>query len=376
MLKEVKQSFDVTVVGAGVAGLMLTQKLAELGLQTALVEQEERVAGGPSTRNEGWLHRGTYHATSIADRSMAIQVARRCIYGHEQIKGFAPEAIEDVDTSSFAVVKDPERVSEITSRWDEAGVQYRRILPKNLLAAEPNLSIDDISEAFQAGDLGINTRLLYRKILTASARAGATVFTGSKLVMRDRDDVEVVQRGAHIPIDSSLFVYTAGYGVRDLLGTNLGVDIPLRYWKSHLMIFPRLTKSSVFCLDPKEAAMMNHDEYSIVGLNEDASRCEHPDYDVVSQAAENVQSATERLFKKVGDGVAVACIKTDLVEKTATARSLNISVSEPVQDHICVLPGKMTEAPYVTDVVTRMVYNRINDRVVALRPMDELRDSK
>lgn len=374
MLKEVKRSFDVTVVGAGVAGLMLTQKLSELGLHTALIEREERVAGGPSTRNEGWLHRGTYHATSIHDRSMAVQVARRCIYGHEQIKSFAPEAIEDVDTASFALVKDAERINEITGRWDEAGVSYRRVSLKDLVELEPNVNTDEITEAFQVADLGVNTRLLYRKLLTASQRAGAAIFTGSQLVKRESNEVEIIQRGAHIPIESSLFIYTAGFGVKALFKENFGIDIPLRYWKSHLMIFPRLTTSSVFCLDAQEAAMMNHDGYSIVGLNEDATICEQPDYEPNKEGVENVRKATQRLFRKVDPGTPVACIKTDLVQKTQAARSLNISVSEPIQDHMCVLPGKMTEAPYVTDVVTRMVYNRINDRMVALRPMDKLEE--
>lgn len=73
-------SVDVAIVGAGVAGLMLTKKLSDLGFKVALIEKSSCVADGPSTRNEGWLHRGTYHAASIQDRSSAVQVARRCIY--------------------------------------------------------------------------------------------------------------------------------------------------------------------------------------------------------------------------------------------------------------------------------------------------------
>jgi L-2-hydroxyglutarate oxidase LhgO len=59
------RKFDVVVVGAGAAGLMTAQKLSQLGMSVALIEQKPTVASGPSTRNEGWLHRGTYHAASI-----------------------------------------------------------------------------------------------------------------------------------------------------------------------------------------------------------------------------------------------------------------------------------------------------------------------
>src|SRR5689334_3121047 len=100
---------EVVVVGAGVAGLMLFKKLATLGVSTLLVEKLPLAANGPSTRNEGWLHRGTYHATSIRDRGQAIQVAQRCIYGFEQIRAYAPECLEETTTSSIAVLRDTSR---------------------------------------------------------------------------------------------------------------------------------------------------------------------------------------------------------------------------------------------------------------------------
>ena len=51
--------FDVAITGAGVTGVLLAMKLAALGLAVILVELQDKIAGGPSTRNEGWLHNGT-----------------------------------------------------------------------------------------------------------------------------------------------------------------------------------------------------------------------------------------------------------------------------------------------------------------------------
>ncbi len=367
-------SYDVAVVGAGVAGLMLTRKLAEIGLNTALIERSDQLAGGPSTRNEGWLHRGTYHATSISERNSAIQVARRCIYGHEQIKSFAPEAIEDIDRLSYATTRDPDRIAEITSRWDEAGVYYKQIGPKELQAREPNVNIKGIAGAFEVGDLGINTRLLYRKLLQSGLRAGATIFPGAEVEFSAPAEAQITVEGDTKSLDARLFIHTAGYGVRELIEANFGVKMPLRYWKSHLMITSRLTQSAVFCLDPEEAALMNHGIRSLVGLNEDAVQTDGPDYDLIDENTERLRKATEKSFvKTTDDGVFVACIKTDIIEKTEAARSLSISVSEPVPNHLCVLPGKMTEAPFVTDVVTNLVYNRMEDDMIALRPMDTIK---
>jgi glycerol-3-phosphate dehydrogenase len=366
--------FDVTVVGAGVSGLMLTMKLAELGLKTLLIESKPQLAGGPSTTNEGWLHRGTYHAISSQSRVNAMQIAKRCIYGHQQIRNFAPEAIEDIDIPSFALVKNQLNVDEIISRWDEAGVWYKPVQLNHLAEYEPNVRQDDVSVVFEVKDIGINTRMLYRKLLTAGQKAGATILAETKLEFHAPDEATVEQAGKIHRLESNLFVYTAGYGVKQFFAANFDISIPLRYWKSHLMIVPRLTKASVFYLDPQEAAMMNHGRYSIVGLNQDAFAQEIPDNQIIPEGVRAITEAMQRLFHTIDKDkmVPLACIKTDLAEKPADARSLNISVTEPLPGHICVLPGKMTEAPYVTDVVTRMVYERIRDDTIALRPMDTI----
>lgn len=367
-------SFDVAIVGSGVTGLMLAKKLSGLGVTTALIEKEKTLANGPSTRNEGWLHRGTYHATSIKDRETAIQVAKRCIYGHEQIKSFAPEAVEDIDLPSYALISDKERVSEITSRWDEAEVLYQNILLKVLADIEPNVNISNASEAFKVNDVGINTRVLYRKLLNTSVQQGTHLFTNTEIQFESPEDAFLVSNGDREPFKSTLYVYTSGFGTKQLVESQLKVPLPLRYWKSHLMIVPRLTRSSVFFLDPHEAAMMNHGDYSIVGLNEDAFICDQPDYDCLDQGVENIFNAMDRAFHTVDktQSLPVACIKTDFAIKSGAARSLNISISEPLPNHISVLPGKMTESPYVTDVVTRYIYDRLGDDLIALRPMDTI----
>ncbi|MGB9366052.1 MAG: FAD-dependent oxidoreductase [Xanthobacteraceae bacterium] len=134
--------YDVLIVGGGVTGLLCAHKFSAIGLSTALIEREEQLACGPSTRNEGWLHRGTYHAASIRDRTTAIQVAHRCIYGHEQIRHIAPEAIETFDSPAFALVRENDRVAEVVSRWDEAGVAYKPMIRARVAPTLDGIDID------------------------------------------------------------------------------------------------------------------------------------------------------------------------------------------------------------------------------------------
>lgn len=365
---------DVVVLGGGITGLMLTAKLAQLGVRTLLLEQGPTFAGGPSTRNEGWLHRGTYHATSIREETTALQVARRCIYGHGQIRAIAPEAVEDIDSSSFALTHEKERIAEIEERWQTAGVIYRKVSRNEFMRSAPEVDISNVAAAYEVADKGIDTRVLYGKLLAQLRRNGATAVTGAQISSFETSNTALVQyRDSVQKITANTFVYATGYGTRQTMQQLLGIDLPLRYWKSHLYITSRLSRPAVFSLDPQHAAMMNHGEFSIVGLNEDAVESDVPDNKVIDARATLLKDSVAKLFQSYdpsAPGRVVACIKTDLAEKTGMARSLAVSISEPTPGHISVLPGKMTEAPYVTDVLTRFVYNRIGDSEIAFRPMD------
>ncbi len=174
------------------------------------------------------------------------------------------------------------------------------------------------------------------------------------------------------------FIYTAGYATKDLLENILSVSLPVRYWKSHLAVTPRLSRYGIFTLDVGEAAMMNHEDVSIVGLNEDAVEWSRPDMVPEPERMEAVLAGAQRLFRNAGSVsyVPLACVKVDLPEDTRMRRSLNIKMAEPLPNHIAAFPGKMTETPYLTDVLTRMVYERLSqNNDISPRPCDIHRGS-
>lgn len=368
------QVFDVLIIGGGVAGLMSAQKLSGLGLRVALVERESTLASGPSTRNEGWLHRGTYHASSIRDRSTAIQVARRCIYGHKQLRNFAPEAVEDDGVKPLALVRDPHRAGEAVSRWDEAGVRYRRITHEEAGRIVPNATFGMTTDVFQVEDVSINTRVLYRKFFVSAAQFGCKFYLECKVNSIDGRFIEIQHSsGQRIKIEASKVVYASGAGTKKLYAKQHGVDLPMRYWKSHLIIAKRLSLAGVFYIDPKEAVIMHHGAYSVVGFNEDALQCIEPSYDVIPERAHCIENGIRRIFPEWRDNeiLSIACVKVDYFDKIDDMRSLSVSISEPVDGHIVILPGKMSEAPYITDVLTSYIHQRIDNPKIALRPCDQ-----
>lgn len=365
--------YDVVLIGGGIAGLMAAHKLCDLGMRVALIERQSTLASGPSTRNEGWLHRGTYHAASIKSRGNAVQVARRCIYGHEQLRRFCPEAVEDGDRRPLVMIRDAGMVDEVISRWSEAEVQCRPITREAAQTLAPDADFQRASAIFEANDVSLNTRLVYRKLFALAGKSGCDFYIGNQI---DRIDGQVATvtgaDGDKLRLEARKFVYSAGTGTKSLFERFHAIDLPIRFWKSHLVITKRLAPVGVFFVDAHEAAMMHHGAVSIVGLNEDALLSAEPSYDVIAERAANVRRAIARIFPSWDDAAAieVACTKVDLVADPSGARSLNIAVVEPKDGHICVLPGKMTEAPYLTDVLVSYLHQRLEGPPISLRPCD------
>lgn len=373
------ESVDVAIVGAGVAGIMLSKKLSELGAKVALIEKGQTLASGPSTRNEGILHAGTYHSISVENREEAIRVARRCKYGHDQIRRYAPEAIEDIDIPTFAIIKDQTRVTESKSRWDEAGVGYTDSSMSEFRKYAPQSTIDKDDQGndipvtvFKVDDVSINTPMLYQKLVNDARRAGTTIYTNADTKVTGDNELEVKTGRRKRQIQARVVVHSSGAGMKQFFQENYGVDLPMRFWKSHLILTPKLADANIYVLDPNEADVMVHGGYNIVGVK-NSVLVDSPNYDIIPEEAAMAQTALRRLFRqnKPEGTETVACIKVDMPQREGSARSLDVTIGEPLKNVFTVIPGKMTEAPYVTDLATQIIYQRLQSAGdIAKRPVD------
>lgn len=363
---------DVAVIGAGVCGLFIGYKLARLGFDVVIVEAADRVASGSSSRNEGWLHSGTYHAGAIADRSRSIRVARNCAYGHQQIRALAPEALSPSSPRSVALVRDRDRAQEAESRWREAGMDFRGLDPGEARGLLPEVDFSAVHRSYLVGDCGIDTRMLHRVLLSEATLRGARLLlrhtfryasTGTAVVEGEDGSVR--------PLRARFVVLATGYLSGGILESR-GVTLPLRLWKSHILYGPQLTGVPVFWLDPDEATLMNHPgRVSVIGLNEDAHRIHRVDLDVDVSRAQAVRKALTRLAPHASPSSfsAQACLKVDLAREEEP-RSVEMQVSEPAEDTFLALPGKLTEAPALADDIARVLVQRTGAPQVARRPWD------
>jgi len=352
---------DIGIIGAGVMGLWLALKLAQRGYSVAVIEKEPWIADGPSTRNEGWLHCGAYHAAAIVDRSLAMQVAYRTREGFKQTLAFAPESVEDAESRTFALVGE-ERLEEVTSRWEEAGVVYRPALPLEFNALDSQINVRSFKGVFAVQDLSIDTRVLYTKLVAAAQLLGVTFLRGTRVAAL-ANHVAVLESPAGGPdaIAAQAFVFATGYRAMEAFESLLHIRLPMRFFRSHLLDVPRLGKHGLFGVEPGQATIMNHGNWSIVGLNKDQEQVTDASFDPVDTNIEAVKAALSRLMPRVDFTRCYgrACLKVDIDPCATGFANLNVAFGEPVAGYFWVLPGKMTEAPFAADVVVEALSERM-----------------
>jgi len=367
----------LVVNGGGTLGLWLAVKALDAGLSVCLIERRLRLAGGPSTRNEGWGHAGTYHAAAILDPARAYQVAMQTRDGLRQIVSFAPEAVEEDANRSFAVLKEAEATATL-QRWSDLCVPHRPVTRADFDRLEPNIHLDrDVAGVYEVEDRSINTRIVYG-LAHRALQSGAKLFLGSEIKSASDNEAHLQTPHGPVEVHAQLFVHTCGYGVQTLFQEDLHTRsrrLPIGFVVSHLVDVPRVCHHNVFYVAAGNGGVMQHGKWSIFGLNADGNVVDHPTDAPIPERARKVQKAMCDMFRDVrlADAEIRACTKVFCTEgaevvadhisnRYITAPQLGIAYGEPVHNHIWALPGKMTESPYMADRLMALAALRINTR--------------
>jgi len=120
---------DCVVIGAGVIGLALARTLAVRGAGVILLEAEDRVGSGISSRNSEVIHSGIYYPQGSLKARLCV-AGRRALYAYCQARGVAYR-----------------RCGKLIVATDEAQVEGLRLLQRR---AQAN-GVDDL-EWLEAGE--------------------------------------------------------------------------------------------------------------------------------------------------------------------------------------------------------------------------------
>lgn len=343
---------NVTIVGTGICGLTLAYLFARSGNQVALVDKAGDVAHGATTRNEGWLHAGTYHAAAIEDPVMARQVVTRTRFGHDSIRRYAPQAIEDQPPDSYAVFRDPENLERAQQRWKEMNVPHKEISLGIFNRINPEVNTENLVGAFMVDDQSVNTTILCSRLVTDIHNAGGKFYMKSELTPEDEHMARIKTPKGDISVRSDFFIVAAGAGIKPFFENFLQKPFPMRFIQSHLLIMPRLLINGVFEMEPGGAGVMNHTKSSVVGVNKDGIQMTEPSY-IPNPAKKNlIHAAVTKLiphsthYRRYS---VVACVKPDVYKDSSDIMNLNAQFDEVTPSWFYALPGKMTEAPFVAN---------------------------
>lgn len=371
---------DAIVIGAGILGLMVAKHLVDVGQTVALVEQSETIADGSSIKNHGWLHTGIAHSLSVRSPLQARVLVKKLQHGHRFFTSYAPECFDEPLDPTYAVARDPELADRARTDWVRFDIPHRELGPDEFFEIEPGLNPEKASYFFENTDARINNRLLFAKLMTDIRRGGALALKGASYEYDDSQTIQVTNTAGRHKLRSQLFFYTTGAGLDESYEKLTGGSLGMRYWKSHLLVMPRITNASIVSLDHGTPIVINHGNASIVNRSYDEVLLSDRDSGVDSAEVARAFDVLCEYYPRAADHTegmhAVACLKPDIPDSTTAVRhNIGESIYEPRPGHIFALPGKMTEAPYVAASLVRGASERLNLRLISKRPLDLVQEN-
>jgi len=141
--------FDAVVVGAGAVGLATGHALSRRGLSVAVLEREQAIGQGVSSRNSEVVHGGLYYPTGSLK-------ARLCVDGRRRLYAFLDAHHVAYDRCGKLVVATaPDEISRLDAIYDQAvtnGVEgMARLTREEALALEPELRCEAALLSPQSG---------------------------------------------------------------------------------------------------------------------------------------------------------------------------------------------------------------------------------
>ena len=134
------EQVDAVVIGAGVVGLAVGRELALQGLEVMVLESENAIGTGTSSRNSEVIHAGIYYPAGSLKARLCVQ-GKAMLYAYCAERGVAHQRL-----GKLIVATSPEQVAQLAGIQAKAvanGVQdLRQISASEARALEPALRCD------------------------------------------------------------------------------------------------------------------------------------------------------------------------------------------------------------------------------------------
>jgi L-2-hydroxyglutarate oxidase LhgO len=302
-------SIDCAVIGAGVIGLAIGREMAAAGLETVVLEKENRIGTSTSSRNSEVVHAGIYYAPGSLKASLCVAGKIRLYeYCHERGLGHSRCGKLIVATEEDQAPK----LQRIMAAANANGVGDLELLERaRALELEPEL---ECVAAILSPSTGIvDSHELMVSLQGDLENEGGVVAVESPVVGGAvTDDGILLQVGgdAEFELLAKRVVNSAGLGAREVANTIVGVpreSVPRIYWaKGNYFSFDqRAPFSRLIYPVPHQYALGVHLTLDLGGrarFGPDMEWVDEINYDVDPDRAESFYAAIRKYWPGLPDG--------------------------------------------------------------------------
>jgi L-2-hydroxyglutarate oxidase len=174
---------SVTIVGGGILGLAVAERLTRTGARVALLEKEPGWAAHQTGHNSGVIHAGPYYAPGSLK-------ARMCTAGNRSMLAFArAHGVDSAVTGKLIVATEPAELPRLRALADRAaanGVPSRLVSAAEAREYEPRVNAVGALRVETTGI--IDYPGVCRALATLAAERGARLLTGARVHAIDGAD--------------------------------------------------------------------------------------------------------------------------------------------------------------------------------------------
>lgn len=226
------ESYDVIVIGAGIAGASTAFFLAERGVRTALVEKTHP-AGGPTGKSSALTH-AFYLSPELSRLAIkGVETLRRI----PELTGEAPVHTEV--GMMWACGADARQAwAEAARRITRDGSLIEELSPQELKRRAPDMDVEGIALALWEPAYGYADPYRATNALAKGARdRGARTYFGirAKRLLTSRGQIEGIETESAQRILAEKVVVAAGVWTKPLLAA-VGVDLPIHVERHEMAV--------------------------------------------------------------------------------------------------------------------------------------------
>lgn len=298
---------DAVVIGAGVIGLAIARRLARAGLSTIIIEAEDAIGRGTSSRNSEVIHAGLYYEGTPLKAALCVtgreELYRFCVDRHVPHKrlGKLVVAFDDAEIPALERLITCAEHGGVTDLRMLSGEEARRL--------EPSL---DCAAAVLSPSTGIIDSHAYMSALLADAEAHGAILARRNVVTEIRraandewaihvaDDPGAACTARHV-------VIAAGHGARAIAANTEGIEsgsLPTSYYArgSYFLYTGAIPFTRLIYPLPVAGGLGTHLTLDLGGAGRfgpDVEWVETIDYAVGSGRKEHFLSAARRIWPEI-----------------------------------------------------------------------------